>query len=444
MNAYMKSGFRNNGTRPDKDTRKIWDTRKPHDNLKDIGGVLKWLDTGLKGASDLTGNLFHVPLPFLKGNNLYIKKGEKAPSKFDIWQQIRHKAGYFGPTHYLASLAQVIGQTVVGGTELGGEAINVLAQYIGEGIEEISGTEGSYDSAQKDKFEKWLGNSWHYHFVQRPLATDITDLIYINDREKTLEILQKHNVIPSHLSKEIQEDADKEEAWHKKRGTQFDKEDYIKRETDNKLSRSQMISTNFRMHGQIKGSFEYTEADVAILFDKLREDYKKIALPKKETAQARQMADGVLGDYTDPERLKAAIRKDPMNFVVDGLDIVWGTKGLTKSVGAGGRINKALRLQKIKDWAAKKRAQTQATKPGMPYEPPKTEVPPADAPDLPADTDLPTPDTTTDIPDDIPTDIPSDTPGDGAERIKTEIGDKDSPSLVDDTTESPLSRIRAG
>ena len=58
-------------------------------------------------------------LPFLKGNNLYIKKGEKAPSKFDIWQQIRHKAGYFGPTHYLASLAQVIGQTVVGGTELG-------------------------------------------------------------------------------------------------------------------------------------------------------------------------------------------------------------------------------------------------------------------------------------------------------------------------------------
>ena len=74
MNAYMKSGFRNNGTRPDKDTRKIWDTRKPHDNLKDIGGVLKWLDTGLKGASDLTGNLFHVPLTFSKRKQSIYKK----------------------------------------------------------------------------------------------------------------------------------------------------------------------------------------------------------------------------------------------------------------------------------------------------------------------------------------------------------------------------------
>ena len=330
---YLKRGYGDLGVNPSKDNRPILESR-PRQTQQEGVDLLRG---STESAAALATNWIPGAYPFRtwldRGEdtqwNLYTRKGEKPPPVYKAWQWLRHQAGYTGPTHYLASGLETIGETAQGVHFLVSEGGGLLLDTIGEGLDAIGiNTEGTgIDLQHREKFAEWLDTMFTYHYDQKELAFDITDLIY-GDADTVDKVMRKY------------------------RAESTDKELRLPKTSIGKL----LNPFERDKFGHMSG---YTEADVSMLVSELMKKYKEVKLNDKDSAMAQQFADGIVGHYGSMADFQQAIEQDPAEVAIDLIDILF-IKGSLKGFTKGGKIYKAgkwtkkridNKTRRLKEWA---------------------------------------------------------------------------------------------
>ena len=357
LKTFLKDGYGALGTSPSKDKRFIRATRSK--NLVDGNiSALGMMRGVYGGAKEITRGFFH-PLNdpnfyrhVVKSKNPFTFRSlyaDKPPSWLPGHTEeiARYQMGKAGPTHLLGSAMSTAKNIVTGGIPLVYNTIGTLYDYLDEGVDLAltragvipeDDQQGLFRNLEfRQKFETWAGNMLHYQFIQRPLAKQISDLMY-GDEKTVSRVLEELRIEPSGKASagEIIKGAALSAAKHTMRPI------------------SPIISEILPSSG--RGG--YTEQDVAKAVKMLQQKYKEIALDKKKSAEMRQYSDAFFGDYTDANRFIEKARKEPVEVIADIADLAFIGPDIIRSARAG-KLRKLIDApgnvkENIDNWKAKR------------------------------------------------------------------------------------------